>query len=63
MSELTLCNFCSLRLIKDMAARRGATVSVRQEPDGNLANWMAVRISDRDEPVAYFMQLTQHCVC
>ena len=59
MSELTPCNHCSLVAITADAEARGATVETHVEPGG----WIAVKVSDRDEPVAWFMALTTHCVC
>jgi len=70
MSELTTCNWCNLQRIKWAAAQRGATVSTRMETppertvDGQMRDaWVAVEVSDQPEPVAWFMQLTAHCVC
>lgn len=61
MSSLTLCNYCTLNQIKSNAEKRGATVTVGQEKESEY--WTVVRVSDKDKPVAYFLELTTHCVC
>ena len=63
MSELTPCNFCSLRDMKARASQRGVEVIVKLETDGDMADWWSARYSDQVEPSAWFMALTDHCVC
>ena len=64
MSELTPCNACTLAWITREAAKRGATVRTEKRPFGNSGDWwIAVIESDRDEPQAWFMELTVHCCC
>lgn len=63
MSELTLCNFCSLNDMKIRAKERGVEVIVVHEPMGDMRGWISARYSDKDEPSAWFMVLTAHCVC
>ena len=59
MSELTECNHCTyLRMIAN-AAKRGATVILGKDEYG----WVTARYSDEDYPQAYFMQLTEKCIC
>lgn len=58
MSELTRCNYCSLRDMHRRADERGVKVIVSND-DG----WVSARFSDSDEPSAWFLQLTSHCVC
>jgi hypothetical protein len=60
VSELTPCNFCSYERYRREAQARGATISL--VPDREL-EMLAVRVSDREEPIAWFLALTQHCVC
>jgi hypothetical protein len=61
MSELTKCNHCSLKAIRQHAEARGATVTLSTEPGPFPV--VVVNVSDRAEPVAYFMALTTHCSC
>jgi hypothetical protein len=63
MSELTSCNFCSLRSMKRRAAARGVTVIVKKESEGVMKGWTSARYSDRDKPSAHFMELTDRCAC
>ena len=64
MSELTLCNRCSLNDMKRRAEKRGVTVIVERQRIGTpMEGWFAARYSDRTEPDAYFMQLTEGCEC
>lgn len=66
MSELTRCNACSLKDIEARAKNRGATVTVKRIPVGTadpMAGWYEVRTSDKDETVAWFMELTAECCC
>lgn len=58
MSELTQCNFCSLRSMKQRAKERGVTVIM-----GKDEGWITARYSDEAEPSRWFLQLTDHCVC
>lgn len=58
MSELTQCNRCSLREMQRRASRRGVEVIV--EPDGT---WLSARYSDRAEPSAWFLALSDECEC
>ena len=58
MSELTKCNHCTLRDMKENAEKRAAAV-ILGEDDG----WTTARYSDHDEPSAWFLELTDGCVC
>lgn len=58
MSSLTRCNYCTFDDMRRRAAGRGAAVILRQY-DG----WIAARYSDHDEPTAYFLELSDGCVC
>ncbi len=57
MSELTLCNWHSLQLVKDKYGK--ANVTVKRETDG----WYAVSVKSKPDPVAWFMELSDRCVC
>jgi len=59
MSSLTICNYCSLQAINERALRRGETVRTERNVDG----WIEVYVSDKEEPVAYLMELTTDCAC
>lgn len=61
MSELTQCNFCKLKQIRARAAG-GARTYVRNGR-GEWEGWKVVTQSGRSKPVAYFRDLTNHCVC
>ena len=58
MSELTLCNWHTLQDIKRQAAKRGAEVILSWDK-----GWIAARYSDQDKPSAWFLELTEGCVC
>lgn len=53
------CNFCTLLLMKRLAAKRGVKVIMGRDEFG----WITARYSDEPEPAASFMALTEHCVC
>jgi hypothetical protein len=57
MSELTLCNFCTLQGIKVRYGRD--KVYIRHSGHG----WLEVCIEGRDEPVVWFAALTTQCCC
>lgn len=73
MSELTPCNFCSLKSIKRRADRKGMNVTLVPDDQG----WIAVYVHppnvagfpdnhDGESPqyrVASMMRITDHCVC
>lgn len=58
MSYLTPCNFCTLRRMRERAARRGTEV-VLSDDDG----WIAARYADEAAPAALFRELSDNCVC
>lgn len=58
MSELTRCNHCSLKAMRERAEQRGVTVIL-----GRDAGWITARYSDEAEPSAYFASLTDRCAC
>jgi len=45
------------------AAERGATVIVELVIEPPLAGWTSARYSDREEPMAFFLQVPEECVC
>ncbi len=59
MSELTPCNYCDLKSIKARAKRDGK--KVKTGPSKTLPGWTVVKVGG--EAVAWFMKLTDHCVC
>lgn len=63
MSELTPCNYCSLRVIKARAKKDGEKVTLARPKDKEMADLMEVAVSIDGEEVAWFMELTDHCVC
>lgn len=60
MSELSKCNYCTLKRMREKAARRNATVVLSKDLD---THWTTARYSDRDVPSASFMVLTERCCC
>lgn len=61
MSELTKCNYCTLRAIRAVAEKKGKTVTVR---GGN------VYVHDEGEEIdtkrhwrAWLMEITTYCCC
>ncbi len=72
MSELTRCNHCSLLIIQYNAQRKGYVVTKRGDttPGGTFPNGCTILMHppdvepNRDEHfVAWFADLTTHCVC
>lgn len=67
MSSLTPCNYCSLQRIRSHAKSEGAEVKLRPAHvatgDPEWFGWWAAVRSDKTEPVAYYMEVTAHCVC
>jgi hypothetical protein len=63
MSELTLCNYHLLQRMKETAKERGVGLTVQLETEGEMRGWYAVQYSDKEEPSAWFMEITGKCVC
>ena len=61
MSELTLCNFCTLRSLRKN--QKGGSRTYVKPGKGEWEGWTVVTQSGQDHPVAYFKELTNHCVC
>ena len=61
MSELTLCNYCSLTEIRLRNRAKGKTVRIGKSKKEVMAGWVAVKVDG--EEVAWFMELTDCCVC
>ena len=62
MSELTLCNFCSLQKLK----RRYGEENVRVNRDLDKDGWLEVKVRDEQgwhSAGHWFLALTDHCVC
>jgi hypothetical protein len=60
MSELTRCNYCTY---KDIQERYGKEKVSFRLSIGEMRGWVEVNVKGKRKPVAYFMQLTAHCVC
>jgi len=58
MSKLTRCNHCTLQRMKERASERGVEVIL-----GRDEGWVTARYSDEDEPSAWFLELTDECIC
>lgn len=69
MSELTQCNYCSLQEIQRRAKREGKFVTRRADTKYALGGFnvyvypRGVPIDHDKHFVAWFMELTDHCVC
>jgi len=67
MSELTLCNYCSLRRIKTQARKDGKRVKVTAALyEGELRKFVVqggVDVFVDGKKVAWFMELPNHCCC
>jgi len=61
MSEITRCNYCSLREIKKRAKVKGEKVRIKNAKDFGLGKGKDVFVNDKK--VAWFAELTNHCVC
>jgi len=62
MSELTECNYCILRKIKRDAKEKGKKVKIRKGTyTDSLGPGKDVYVEG--EKVAWFWELTDHCVC
>lgn len=65
MSELTLCNHCTLSAIE----RKGTRVKLKKDPlvgdDGQVVWPNGVRVIDREtnETIVWFAELPDRCVC
>jgi len=65
MSELTPCNYCNLRWIR-CDLKPGETLELRPAKDMEEFGGTDAIIKSPNEPerrAAWFMQLTEHCVC
>jgi len=54
------CNYCTLQDIKE---RHGKEKVFFRMSTGKMEGWVEVNVEGKDEPAAYFMELTDHCVC
>ena len=64
MSDLTQCNYCSLKQIKRNAKEGGKKVEVAPatiEFEASVGKGVHVKVDGKI--VAWFMELTNHCVC
>lgn len=59
MSELTPCNYCTLKGMKDHYKEEGKEVKVTRSKE--MQGWLAAEVDG--EEIAWFMELTGHCVC
>ena len=63
MSELTPCNYCSFRSSARvvLAKAEGKTVRLIESKDEEMSGWKALEIDG--EEVAWYMEMTDYCVC
>jgi len=59
MSELTTCNYCSFREIKARCKKEKKKCKLVSSKD--LAGFTAAEVDDIE--VAWFKEMTDHCVC
>lgn len=52
------CNRCIFNKMEQTAKERGVTLIIADD-DG----WVSVRYSDKRKPSAWFLELTEGCVC
>lgn len=62
MSELTVCNLCTLRHMRREAARRGVELFLTRGA-GEWEGWWVARYSDQREPSARFLEFSDECCC
>ena len=62
MSALTKCNRCRLDRMKERAKQRGVDVMLVTD-NPSMPGWTGARYTDRDAPNAWFMELTDECIC
>ena len=63
MSELTPCNYCSYERMKAMCKESGEKIRLKKPDDKEMADLMQWAVEIDGEEVAWFMELTDHCVC
>lgn len=65
MSELTRCNYCTLKDIKRKAKKEGKKVIVKRGKHNFEDSFMGpgIDVFIDDKKTAWFMELTNHCVC
>lgn len=63
MSELTLCNRCTLDAMKRRAKKAGEKVVLRKSVTYGGTNVSIIRKGGEREFVAWFQALTESCVC
>uniref|UniRef100_A0A6M3JPA6 Uncharacterized protein n=1 Tax=viral metagenome TaxID=1070528 RepID=A0A6M3JPA6_9ZZZZ len=61
MSELTLCNYCSLQSMKKRAKKEGKKIKLSTTRAGDMAGW--IKVEEDGKAIAYFMKLSSRCVC
>ena len=62
MSSLTPCNHCTLKRIRARNKAKGVRTYVR-DGKGEWLGWKIVTESGNSKPVAFMMEITNHCVC
>lgn len=60
MSHLTPCNYCTLRR---MRLRGEVIVEKITDPADPMEGWMSATYAGEEKPSAWFMVLTEECVC
>lgn len=66
MSELTPCNYCTLKYFKRLYEKDGTKIITRLATTGSFEGWIAVvKVSPdgTEEEIGWFMSLSNHCVC
>jgi hypothetical protein len=59
----TPCNYCSWERMRETAKQRNVGLLVQFETEGEMKGWYSARYSDKEEPSAWFKELTDKCVC
>lgn len=69
MSEMTQCNFCSLRRYKERAEKTGMTIRLVKRPSQGFPDGLDIhKLKPGEEPnkknkIGWFAKLTDHCCC
>ena len=62
MSELTICNFCTLERLKYEARKTGDKITTTTVTGGELAGWTLVLRNGKSAEI-YFKELSTKCTC
>ena len=62
MSEMTRCNYCTLKRLRAEAKKAGKPPIVAKNGTGNWIGWKV--LYQGDKPIEHYMkEITDHCIC